>query len=62
MTAFIQRTEGVYVSAPYGAKLWHENGLKPHRTATFKVSRDPAFTEKVADILGLYLDLPVGRW
>jgi hypothetical protein len=60
MAAFIQRTEGVYVPHHYVAKLWRENGLKPHRTGTFKVSKDPAFAEKVADIVGLYLDPPGG--
>jgi transposase len=34
--------------------------LTPHRQGTFKVSRDPAFAEKVADIVGLYLDPPGG--
>src|SRR6187402_376325 len=60
MAAFIQRTEGVYVSHHYVAKLWRETGLKPHRQGTFKVSKDPAFAEKVADIVGLYLDPPAG--
>jgi transposase len=35
-------------------------GLKPHRHGTFKVSRDPAFADKVADVVGLYLDPPGG--
>jgi transposase len=60
MAAFIKRTEGVSVSHHYVAKLWRENGLKPHRTGTFKVSKDPAFAEKVTDIVGLYLDPPGG--
>jgi transposase len=60
MAVFIKRTEGVYVSHHYVAKLWRENGLKPHRTGTFKVSKDPAFAEKVADIVGLYLCPPGG--
>ena len=60
MVAFIERTEGVYVSHHYVAKLWRENGLIPHRDGTFKVSKDPAFAEKVADIVGLYLDPPGG--
>ena len=34
--------------------------MQPHRTGTFKVSRDPAFAEKVADVVGLYLDPPGG--
>jgi transposase len=60
MAAFIMRTEGVYVSYHYVAKLWRETGLKPHRQGTFKVSRDPAFAEKVADVVGLYLEPPGG--
>ena len=52
MAAFIKRTEGVYVSHHYVAKLWRETGLKPHRQGTFKVSKDPAFAEKVADVVG----------
>ncbi len=60
MAAFITRTRGVYVSHHYVAKLWRETGLKPHRQGTFKVSKDPAFAEKVADIVGLYLDPPAG--
>jgi transposase len=60
MAAFIKRTEDVYVSHHYVAKLWRENGLKPYRMGTFKVSKDPAFAEKVADVVGLYLDPPGG--
>jgi transposase len=60
MAAFILRTEGVYVSYHYVAKLWRETGLKPHRQGTFKVSKDPAFAEKVADVVGLYLEPPGG--
>ena len=60
MAAFVTRTEGVSVSHHYVAKLWRDNGIKPHRNGTFKVSKDPAFAEKVADIVGLYLDPPGG--
>jgi transposase len=60
MAAVIQRTEGVYVSHHYVAKLWRETGLKPHQQGTFKVSKDPGFAEKVADIVGLYLAPPAG--
>ncbi len=38
--------------------IWREHGLKPHLAATFKVSNDPAFADKVADVVGLYLDPP----
>ncbi|MFI5781178.1 IS630 family transposase [Nocardia sp. NPDC051570] len=34
--------------------------LAPHRQGTFMLSRNPAFAEKVADIIGLYLDPPDG--
>jgi transposase len=60
MARFITRTEGVYVSHHYVAKLWRDNKIKPHRQGTFKVGKDPAFAEKVADIVGLYLDPPGG--
>jgi DDE superfamily endonuclease len=60
MSDYVLRTEGTYVSHHYVAKLWRESGLKPHRHGTFKVSRDPAFAEKVADVVGLYLDPPGG--
>jgi transposase len=33
-------------------------GLKPHLVRTYKVSRDPAFAQKVADVVGLYLNPP----
>ena len=60
MAAFITRTEGVSVSYHYVAKLWRDNGLAPHRQGTFKISKDPEFAEKVADIVGLYLAPPGG--
>jgi transposase len=60
MAAFVLRTEGRYVSYHYVAKLWRDNGVKPQRQGTFKVSKDPAFAEKVADIVGLYLHPPGG--
>ncbi len=60
MAAFITRTEGVPVSYHYVAKLWRDNGIRPHRQGTFKISKDPRFAEKVADIVGLYLDPPGG--
>jgi hypothetical protein len=59
MAGFLKRTEGVYVSHHHMAELWRENGVKPRRTGTFKVSKDPAFAEKAGtDIVGLYLCPP----
>ena len=60
MVGYLQRTEGVLVSWHYVAKLWRDNELKPHRSGTFKLSKDPAFAQKVADVVGLYLDPPGG--
>jgi transposase len=39
-------------------RIWAEAGLKPHITRTFKVSNDPAFAEKVTDVVGLYMNPP----
>ena len=38
--------------------LLRKHGLKPHLVRTYKVSRDPAFAEKVRDVVGLYLHPP----
>jgi transposase len=39
-------------------RIWHAHGLKPHLVRGFKLSRDIRFTEKVATIVGLYLNPP----
>jgi len=39
-------------------RIWHDLGIKPHRMDTFKVSHDPAFEEKLTDVVGLYLAPP----
>ena len=39
-------------------RIWKAHGLKPHLTKKFKLSRDPDFSAKVADVVGLYLDPP----
>jgi transposase len=39
-------------------KVWHKHGLRPYRTKTFKLSRDPRFVEKVREVVGLYLNPP----
>ena len=39
--------------------IWKQaHGLKPHLVRTFKVSNDRHFTEKLEDIVGLYLNPP----
>jgi transposase len=39
-------------------RIWKKYQLKPHRTKTFKLSKDPRFVEKVRDVVGLYLNPP----
>jgi transposase len=40
------------------SNLWKSHNIKPHRTSTFKLSRDPKFLEKLTDVVGLYLNPP----
>lgn len=40
------------------SRIWRAFALQPHRTTTFKLSKDPLFIEKVRDIVGLYLSPP----
>ncbi|EST18668.1 hypothetical protein N566_28560, partial [Streptomycetaceae bacterium MP113-05] len=56
----LKRREGISVSWHYVARIWREENLKPHRNGTFKLSKDPAFADKVADVVGLYLAPPGG--
>jgi hypothetical protein len=60
MADYVTRTTGTPVSHHWVANLWREYGLKPQKQGTFKLSKDPAFADKVADIVGLYLDPPGG--
>ena len=39
-------------------RIWDAHGLKPHRVKTFKLSNDPDFSEKLTDVVGLYLNPP----
>jgi transposase len=39
-------------------RIWQAFSLAPHRSETFKLSKDPLFIEKVRDIVGLYLAPP----
>ena len=39
-------------------RVWDAHGLQPHRATTFKLSTDPAFVEKLTDIVGLYMNPP----
>ncbi len=50
------KAQGVSPATVY--RIWDAHGLKPHKVRTFKLSRDPRFSEKLADIVGLYLNPP----
>jgi len=39
-------------------RIWHAHGLAPHRVRRFKLSRDPAFADKLHDVVGLYVNPP----
>ncbi len=47
---------GVWLSSVQ--RVWRSHGLQPHRWRLFKLSNDPAFADKVRDIVGLYMDSP----
>jgi len=40
------------------SRIWRSHNIKPHRTETFKLSRDPRFLQKLTDVVGLYLNPP----
>lgn len=50
--------KAVGLTSSFISKLLRKHGLKPHLVRTYKVSKDPAFIEKVEDVVGLYLSPP----
>ena len=46
--------KAVGVSLRAVQRIWNAHRLQPHCLRTFKRSRDPAFAEKVEDVVGLY--------
>jgi transposase len=54
--AMMAKAVGVSVSSVQ--RIWRVHGLQPHRVRMFKLSKDPEFTTKLRDIVGLYLDPP----
>ena len=48
----------VGVGATTIRRVWRSNGLKPHLSRSFKLSRDPRFEDKLLDVVGLYLNPP----
>jgi len=55
-TRTMARVHGV--SSATVQRLWSAHGLQPHRSRTFKLSRDPEFVKKMRDVVGLYLNPP----
>lgn len=60
LAEYLKRREGISVSWHYIARIWRRENLKAHRSGTLKTSKDPAFAEKVADFVSLYLAPPGG--
>src|SRR3954451_1359055 len=48
------------ISATTVHRIWREHKLKPHQVRSFKFSKDPQLTQKVVDVVGLYLAPPKG--
>ena len=48
------------LSATTVHRIWRDHKLKPHQVRSFKFSRDPQLTEKIVDVVGLYLAPPKG--
>lgn len=40
------------------ARIWKARNLRPWQVDTFKLSNDPAFEEKLVDVVGLYMNPP----
>lgn len=40
------------------SRIWRAFGLEPHAVDSWKLSKDPAFLDKVHDIVGLYMSPP----
>ncbi|MET8092251.1 IS630 family transposase [Micromonospora sp. NPDC005220] len=41
-------------------RIWRRFNLRPHQEDPFKLSTEPLFTDKVVDVVGLYLNPPAG--
>ena len=56
MAKYLKRTEGISVSHNFIAQVWRDHDLQPQRQGTFKLSNDPDFEAKVADVVGLWAE------
>ena len=55
-TRTMARSQGI--SKATIQRIWYAHGLQPHRIKRFKLSKDCHFTEKLTDVVGLYLNPP----
>ena len=55
-TRTMARAQGISKDTVH--RIWVAHGLQPHLTKRFKLSRDKRFTEKLTDVVGLYLNPP----
>jgi transposase len=46
------------VSSATVQRIWKKHKLQPHRVESFKLSTDPQFSQKVRDMVGLYVNPP----
>ena len=53
-----QMAQAQGVSKSTVSNIWRSHQLRPHRTKSFKLSRDARFLEKLTDVVGLYLNPP----
>ena len=44
------------------SRVWRAFGLQPHRSETFKLSREPAFVDKPHDVVGPTATHPTAHW
>jgi transposase len=60
ITHWSTRTLASHLGVSHGTihEIWRDVGLQPHRTRTFKYSRDPHLEDKVTDVVGLYMNPP----
>jgi transposase len=54
--AMMAEAAGISISSVQ--RIWHRHGLQPHRVRQFKLSNDPAFADKLRDVVGLYMNPP----
>ena len=55
-TRSMAQAQGLSQSAV--TRIWRRHNLKPHLVETFKLSKDKHFSEKLHDVVGLYLNPP----